>query len=301
MTRTVQTVTYGVTQSYYEVLRAKHLADVASSSVKYNEGLRDLIKARIEAGDAAEVDVLPVEAQLATAHVNLLTAQNNVRTATVQLQNDMGLSPQPGFDVQEAGAVPEPEIRPIDAYVSTALASRPDIQGSKAGLGAANASVKSARLSVYPRPIISGQYELGLAGLSGSSTQIVGGISLDLFNGSRTRAALKEAQASKANAEQRSTQVTKDVQSQVQQAYLNLTSSKERLAASNVGLNAAQKNYDVQSARYKQGLAIPLDLLNAELQVVTAQSNAVQARYDYYISLAQMDFAVGRQGGFNAG
>ena len=67
-----------------------------------------------------------------------------------------------------------------------------------------------------------------------------------------------------------------------------------------VSLQAAQKNYDAQQDRYKQGLAIPLDLLNAQVDVATAQSNAIQARYDYYTSYAQLEYAIGKQGGLYA-
>ncbi|OPZ84025.1 MAG: Outer membrane efflux protein [bacterium ADurb.Bin429] len=86
----------------------------------------------------------------------------------------------------------------------------------------------------------------------------------------------------------------------MEEAYLNLESARERLAASDLSLKAAQKNFDVQQDRYKQGFAIPLDLLNAQVEVATAQSNAVQARYDYYTSYAQLEYAIGTQGGLYA-
>ena len=88
-------------------------------------------------------------------------------------------------------------------------------------------------------------------------------------------------------------QLYKDIQVQVESAYLDLTSAKERLAAAEVGLAAAQENYRVQTDRYGQGLAITLDLLNAEVQRVTAETNEVQARYDYYTAISQLEYAVG--------
>jgi len=88
-------------------------------------------------------------------------------------------------------------------------------------------------------------------------------------------------------------QLLKDISAQVEEAHLNLTSAKERTSASAVGLEAAQKNYDAQKERYNQGLGTTLDVLNAEVQVLTAQSNEVQARYDYYIAIAQVDYSVG--------
>jgi hypothetical protein len=84
--RTQQTVVDTVTKAYLELLRAQGLADVANQRVVYIEGQQKMIKARVEAGDAAEVDVFPIDAQLANAHVDQLTAKNTVRTSAIQLQ-----------------------------------------------------------------------------------------------------------------------------------------------------------------------------------------------------------------------
>ena len=163
------------------------------------------------------------------------------------------------------------------------------------------ASVRSAKINLWPRPVITGQYQRQISGgFTSSGGQVMGGFAFDLFNGGANRAAYQEAKAQQLNAEQREKQIYKDIQVQVEEAYLNLTSSKDRLAASETSLAASQKNYDVQKERYNQGLAITLDLLNAELQLTTAQTNEVQARYDYYTAISQMEYAVGKQGGVNA-
>jgi len=300
LTRTVQMVVFNVTKAYYEVLRARHLAGVAETNVTYNEGLRKQIEAQVQVGKSAPADVLPVEAQLANARVSLLFAQNAVRTAAIDLQSAMGVSPQPGFDVQEVESATEAEIATLDSYSTLALKLRPDIAQSQAGLGAARASTRSARLNLYPRPVISGDYQRQISGgFTTSSTQMVGSIIFDLFNGNANRAAYNEARASQANVELQQKQVYKDIDLQVEEAYLNLTNAKERAAASKVSLDAAQKNYDAQRERYSQGLGTTLDMLNAEVQAITAQSNDVQARYDYHIALAQMNYATGKQGATN--
>lgn len=300
LSRTQQTVGFTVTTAYYDVLRAKHLAEAASASVNYTRELRDQVKSQAELGNAASVDVLPMEAQLANAQVAFLTAQNSVRTAALTLESAIGSFPQAGFDVADVTSVPEPEIQPLDSYVKIAVTSRPDVLGSKANSGVARASVRAAKVNLYPRPVVSAEYQRQIqGGFTTSGSQLVGGIVFDLFNGGANRAAYQAAKASQANATQQELQVQRDIQAQVEEAYLNLTSGKERLEASQLGLTAAQANYDVQKERYNQNLAIALDMLNAEVQLTTAQSNAVQARYDYYTAIAQMEYAVGKQGGPN--
>lgn len=294
LTRTIQTVTFNVTKAYYEVLRAKQLAVVAESNVKYTEELRKQVMARIEVQEAAKVDVLPVEAQLANARVNLVSAQNAVRIAALELRRAMGVAPQESFDILPVEPVTSVEIKSLDEYVSAALGARPDIAETKAISGATRASVRAARINLYPRPVITGQYQRQIqGGFTTSGTQIIGGIVFDLFNGGANRAAYKEAVALQANAAQQEAQIVKDVALEVEEAYLNLTSSKERLDAAKVGLEAARTNYEVQKERYDEGLAVTLDLLNAEVQLTTAEANEVQARYDYYTALAQLDYAIG--------
>ncbi len=297
--RTGQAVIYDVTQSYYEVLRSKRLLEVAETSVKYNESMKKLIETRVELGDAAQVDALPVEAQLASARVSMVSAQNAVQMSAIRLQSEMGLTPRADFDVKEVDSTPNIELLPLETYLADAIAARPDIVAAQASVGSAKADVRASKISLYPKPTISGEYQTGIAGLSGTSTQITGGISFDIFNGKRNRASYDAARVNEVIAELRSEQTVRDIQAQVQSAYLNLANAKERLEASNIGLQAAQNNYDAQSARYKLGLAITLDLLNAELQVVTAKTNEVQARYDYFIAIAQMEYAMGKYGGIS--
>jgi outer membrane protein TolC len=300
LTRTLQTVSFNVSKAYYEALRARHLAQVAQANVTYNEGLRDQVLAQAGVGDAAKADILPVEAQLANARVSLLSAQNAVRTSLIGLQSIMGLSSQSGFRVQEVGDPPAMEIGPLDGYVTSALKSRPDVLQCRAATGAARASVTSAGIALYPRPTISAQYQRQISGgFTTSGTQVVGGIVFDIFDGGANRAAYREARAGQANAEVQEQQIARDIRSQVEQAHLNLTNARERMTASAVSLEAANKNYLAQKERYAQGVGTTLDLLNAEVQVVTAQSDEVQARYDYYIAVAQMDYALGGQGGLN--
>lgn len=296
--RTRQTVVFNVTKDFFALLRAMHLSDVQDSQVKYLEGQLGMVKTRVELGAAAEVDSLPVEAQLANARVDQISAKNAILTASIQLQNTMGLAPQPDFSVQEY-STPEINIKAVEDYLNVALAARPEIQQTTIAVSAAKYSVKSARISLRPRPAIDATYDESYISGGLHTYTVTGGFFYDIFDGGNNRAVYRDAKSGLSTAEIRAAQAEKDVQSDVRQAYYNLQNAKDRIAASDLSLVAAQKNYDVQQSRYQQGLGIPLDLLNAQVAVVTAQSNAVQARYDYYTAIAQMEFAIGRPGGLN--
>lgn len=300
LARTTQTVVFTVTRDYFALLRARHLADVQIARVAYLDGYLKLVQARVEAGDAAEVDALPVQAQLANAKVDQLAANTAIRTAAINLQQSMGLALSRSFDVQEFAGPVALLVPALDEATATALKTRPDIGDAQAGAAAAQSSVKSAKLALQPRLVVNGTFDQPVGSGDPNAMAITGGIAYDLFNGGRNRASLREAQANLSTAALRAEQIGRDIQVDVEEAYLNLSSAKERLAASDLSVQAAQRNFDAQQDRYKQGLGIPLDLLNAQIDVATAQSNAVQARYDYYTAFAQLEYAIGTQGGLYA-
>ena len=73
----------------------------------------------------------------------------------------------------------------------------------------------------------------------------------DIFNGGANRAALYRGSCQPIQrGPTREAARQGYIEVQVEEAYLNLTNAKERLAASDVGLKAAQTNYDNQKARY---------------------------------------------------
>lgn len=296
--RIKQTTIYNVTRDYFALLKAKNLANVKEASVKYLEGQRELVNTRVAVGDAAQVDILPVESQLANSKYDLLSARNSVLTAAITLQNTMGISPTENFDIEDE-EIKETEIKPVEYYLDRALLARPEIMQDKAAIEAAKASAKTAEITLKPHPSINGKFDQSLIGSGKNTTTITGGVSYNLFDGGNNRAAYNNALTGVTTASLNAEQRKKDIAAGVRTAYLNVINAKERVAASAVSLNAAEKNFEAQKGRYKQGLAIPLDLLNAEVAVITAKNNEVQARYDYFLSYTQLEYAIGIQGGSN--
>lgn len=213
----------------------------------------------------------------------------------IDLQNSMGLAPSPTFTIADPGELPVVALQPLETYQARALAVRPDVQQSAAGVTSADINVKSSKIALMPRIVAGGSYGRKLDG-SLDDWSVTGGLAYDLFDGQRNRSIYNEARTNLTSAQLRAGQVRKDIAAQVQDAYLNLNNASERMAAAAISQQASQQNFDAQQARFQEGLAIPLDLVNAQVALTTAQSNAVQARYDYYVAQAQLAYATGAQG-----
>jgi len=285
-----------VTTAYFTALLTKRLAGIAAQSVAESEGQRELIQARIDEGDAARVDIYPVEVQLANAKLNKLQADNDVRVAMSVLRNAIGFDRGPEMslvDVEE----PTNDIGSMDECLTSAMSSRPEITRSNAQLDSSRAGLSLAKLQALPVLSVGAGYDRALGGLDYDSQWSVGvGVSMSIFDGGAIAAGIDSAKARTDSAILGNDQLGKDVTTEVEEAYLNLTNAFERLAASKPNVELAKTNLEVAREKYRQQLAIPLEIVTAQVSYADAQASHAQALYDCYVARAQLDKAMGKRG-----
>ena len=133
-------------------------------------------------GDAADVDIYPIEAQLASARVEQVRAASDVRVAGSALRNAMGL---------EGGAVPTvaelpaewPEVPSLEECRRLAHEARPELAQSLASIERERASVSLSKLRLLPQLTSSARWDRGLGGSSiVSQWSINAGVSWSFFN-----------------------------------------------------------------------------------------------------------------------
>lgn len=285
-----------VTTAYFNALRAKRLADIAGQTVAGSEEQLKLIQARIELKDAAPVDVYPVEVQLANAKLVKLQADNSVRIVANALRNAIGLDRGPELKLVDY-TTPSTDVPKLDDCLAQALLDRPEIARSDAQIDSSKAGLTLARLQALPVPTATAGYEGDLnGGTFGRKWNIGIGFTMSLFDGGALAAGVTSSKASLESAKLMDGQLRKDISTEVEQAYLNLTSALERLEASKPNVTLAQKNLEVAREKYTQGMAIPLEIVNAQTSYADALASNAQALYDSYVARAQLDNAVGKRG-----
>ena len=266
-----------VTAAYFDALRTKRLADIAAQSVAESEGQRELIQARIDAGDAARVDIFPVEVLLANAKLNKLQADNDARVAVSALRNAVGFDRGPELKLVDVEA-PANDVEPLDECLMSALSERPEIVISSAQLDSSRAGLSLAKLQALPVLTAGAGYDRGLGGVGFDSEWSAGiGLSMSIFDGGAIAADIDSARARTDSGVLRDDQLRKDINTEVEEAYLNLTNAFERLAASAPNVELAKQNLEVAREKYRQGLAIPLEITTAQVSYADAQASHAEA------------------------
>lgn len=286
-----------VTTAYFEVLRTKRLAEIAAETVKESEQQVEMIVARIDAGDAANIDRYPAEVQLANAKLKVLRAKNDARVAANTLRNAIGLDRGPELALVDVQEPPGDALPLLDDCLAAAVKDRPEMARNGAQLDSAKAALRLAKLQRLPIPTISAGFDRGISGMNYDNQWSVGvGVSMNIFDGGAAAAQEESGKASVDSTTLKTDQLTKDISMEVEQAYLNSTNALERLAASRPNVVAAKQNLDAAREKYTQQLGIPLEIVTAQLSYETALTSEAEALYDSYIARAQLDKAIGKRG-----
>ena len=118
-------------------------------------------------------------------------------------------------------------------------------------------------------------------------------LTFNICEGGSDGARLATAQARQRQAEAQLAQMASGVRLQVREAYLNLETARQRIDVSRQAQSEAAESLRILQNRYDSGLATITDLLRMETARTAAQSNYLNALYDYRISYAALELASG--------
>jgi outer membrane protein len=187
--------------------------------------------------------------------------------------------------------------------LAEAMKDRPEILEAEAKVTAGRKGLQYAIRSTLPSFNFSLEdiYTANATPLERQNQEaVVLGINVPIFDGGLARAMAKQQRGLIAQAEIERRQALDQVQVDVQQALVSLVQSRQRVAVSQVELAEARESFRVSRVRYlagvsgTTGVSPQLEISNAQTSLAQAESNVVNAIYDYNTARAQLDRATGR-------
>jgi outer membrane protein TolC len=129
------------------------------------------------------------------------------------------------------------------------------------------------------------------------STPFVGAlVSVPIFSGNANKAKVRQAQIVKDQTRLRSLQAYDDLRTDVKQAVANVRETAARIQTSANVKETARLSYEITQYRYAKAVASRLELADAELAFTAAQSNYLEAVYDYLSARIEVDRTIGVSG-----
>lgn len=293
--QTIRQILFNVQQNYLESLRAQALETVADSQLKRANTVLAQTEARVKVGDAAKREILQAQADALNASVNSLTARNRSNTNLANLKASVGL-PFDGTSYQLnpiTFKLAEDLPTDIKSSVDLGVKLRPDLISRRQTNQAQSRSVRLAQIDAGLSYALDLSYNRQLSPGTGSDQNINFGVSFPLFDGGRSRSVVSERKNSLASLEQQLAQAEKDAQSEIEAAFLTYQQNQKRLEASNLAVQAAKLNFESATESRKLGAGDLLEVITAQVSLVTAESNFIEATYDSLLSELRLRQAVG--------
>ncbi len=295
-----QEVIVTVRQYYMDLLKQQELLKVKEQAVERSRQQLERVKSMYEIGSVAQVDVYRSEVNLGNDRIQLLNQQNNVRQARESLNIAIGREPETGLEIKKDIKF-EKQVGDLNEIVSKAVSNNPDIRSQQFVAKSSKYGVRIAQSAFLPNLSAFTYYQRRVPQFKGLYEQFdreyswaVGlSISWNLFNGFSDYLGVQKAHLNKKYANQKLEFDKLNLKSRVSNLYNNLKALNEIIDINETNLTSAQEDYRLAEERYRLGSGTLLDLRDAQVNLVTAEQILVAARYDAYITYAELQQAMG--------
>jgi len=289
-----------VRQQFCQILLNRALIGAQEESVTLLKRQLQDQQNRFEAGTVPRFNVLQAQVALSNQYPNLILAQNNYRISQLQLAKTLGLD----FDPRRGDAAPleavgelqfQPRHIPVAQAIELAKERRPFLKQQKAIVLNNAEQTRVARAGFFPQINATTSYRwqssiFSTDPVDTSSGFIVGATGTwAIWDWGATYGAVKQAKAVLEESKITLDDAARQVELEVQQQDSNLKQSAELVKATEQSVGQAQEALRLASARLSAGAGTQLDVLNAQVQLITAQTTRLQALYNYNTALAEFD------------
>lgn len=296
-----QAVVLKIKQDCYELLKAEMLLDVQKDAVKRSQEQMNMAKARYDLGSASLSDYLKAKVQLGSDNLALITAENSLKLAQANLNNDLGLDLEPPVYVAAELEYKKLEVE-VDQVIRQRLDVHPEIKKVESQVSQAKSRVNMARSALLPSVSFSGSYSWSdgktpdswSSWKTNASWRIGISIGLNIFDGFQSVANIQRGKANQRSAEENSKQKKRDVELEIRQAYLAVKEAEQKIEVTEEALEAAEQDIKLTREKYNLGAASMLELLDADVSYKTTKNNQVEALYDYNLAVARFEKAIGK-------
>lgn len=294
--QTIRQTLFSVHQSYLETLRAQELQRVADTQVERARTVLAQTEARVAVGDAAKRDILQAKADELNAKVSAITAKNRIATNLANLKAAIGWSDTESNPSLGQLENPQPMASrgDLNTVLTKALQQRPDLNAQRQRVGQQEETMRIAETERGIVYSLSFNYSFQFTPDNLANQTLAFNARYPLFDGGRVKAQLNERRAAFNSAKESLAQAERDAKAEVEQAYVTFEQNKSRMDAAKLAVDAARLNYDAAVESQKLGASNLIDVLTAQVSLVTSETNYIEALYDTLISELRLKLATGQ-------
>jgi len=318
------TVTMNVQRAYLEVLFTTRMVELQAGNLAVANNRLTQIQQLEQAGQAARYDVLRSRVERANLEPVLIQARNDRELALLDLKRILNVGVEQ--ELVLTSQIDEASVRAILATTdSTSVPDRSAIRSAELNVTSRRLGVSVAKADYFPTlsvffqqgyqafppigmgfPTTRGQLSSASCPAGSPDGRICqnGGffsdrqmglnVSFPVFDGFRVRSNVDLANAQARLAELQLQQERETVALDVARARAELRRSRGSYVARQQNSAEAQEAFNLAQLRFTRGLSTQLEVSDAQIALLTAQSSEARATYDLFLASADLARALGR-------
>lgn len=288
-------ISLNVISQYLQVLYAKEVLASAKSQLDYTTYEVERQQALVDQGKVPEADLLDAQAQKAQDELQVVTAENDIKVALVELANLLQLPATDEFDISPINEG-EPIIPTAEAVYKAAMSHNNTIMAATQNIKTAEYNISLAKTGYIPRltfssSIGSSYYTVGGYDNESFKTQMrnnfstyVGfSLSVPIFDAFSTRNSVKRAKLQKISAELQLDQQATELYKTIQLAYYQARGARDKYFAAMETLEKNRLSFDATREKYNLGRSTPAEFEQAKSNLFRTEISAIQSHYEYLL------------------
>jgi outer membrane protein len=300
-------ITFEIASAYLNILFKKELLEASKSQMDVTQLQVDRTRKLVDAGSSARGDLLEIQAQLASERLNVTNNQNDLNLAYLNLTQLLDLKTTEDFMIVFPDTIQPDLISPIvspEQVYTEALTYLPHIKSSEYELESYRRYLAIQQGRRSPQFYLSGRwntlyssYAKDSLGFSyadqmdlNNNKSFTIGISVPIFNNWQVNNSISNAKIQVYDAEFSLNQVKQQLYKNIQQAYNDATSAREKFNSAIEAVNSYRESFHYTEQKFNVGIVNSVEYNIAKNNFIRAESELLQAKYEYIFGLKILDF-----------
>lgn len=314
-------ISLNVATAFLQILFNQELLEIAKRQHELTKQQTENIKKMVEIGTRAKGDLLDMQAQLASDDLSIANAQNNLDLSYLTLIQLLDLDSAKNFSINKP-QLPEPaenilNLSPSSIY-STAIEKQPEIKSALLNQKSFEKALTAAKGGISPRITLNGNYGTRYSQLNKQlsdpanpfsdyiitpfedqihqNTYKSVGLTLyvPLFNNLQTYTSINRSKINLLNAKYNVEQTQNQLRKTIEQAYADATAAYKNYKAAQRMEEALKEAFKYAEEKFNVGAISAINLNDSRNKLNKAQSDLLQAKYNYIFKSKVLDFYMGK-------
>jgi outer membrane protein len=303
---------------YLQIIYAQEQLTVTENQLQLTHLQMERIKALVNAGNIPEGNLFEMQSQAAHEELQVIIARNSLELTRLNMAQLLDLETPNNFQVVVPDfsniVISELSIA-VDDIFATAESILPQVKAAEYNLKSAEKQLSISKGYRSPTLSLSGGYSTRYSSSAkmyspvtfeevnyplwdqlrdGINSYASVGLSIPIFNGWQVQTNVKNAKLNLQNYQYQLQLIRNNLYKEVQQAYADAAASLKKYMASAKTVASMEEAFRYSEQRFEVGMMNFVDYSTAKTRFIAAQSELLQAKFEYIFKTKVLDFYNGR-------